>query len=77
VLPRSAPPSPRPIEAFFPKQWFKVKGGKISNLLDSFFGPSYDGLVKSPIMIFSIIPWEPEPNLFYSFTDFGFPIAGE
>jgi hypothetical protein len=28
VLPRSAPPSPRPIEAFFPKQWFKVKGGK-------------------------------------------------
>jgi len=20
--------APRPIEAFFPKQWFKVKGGK-------------------------------------------------
>jgi len=33
VLPRSAPPSPRPIEAFFPKQWFKVKGGKVEKPL--------------------------------------------
>jgi len=30
VLPRITPPSPRPIKAFFPKQWFKVKGGKAS-----------------------------------------------
>jgi hypothetical protein len=29
----SGAPSPRPIQAFFPKQWFKVKGSKPNSLL--------------------------------------------